>query len=148
MRLGQMSFDFLAIVLFTFLIFLEMFQVYSLESTSARINEGKISALRVGSILARTINRISRENGTSALAYIPGSLDTGDTYYLSVVASGRRVDVFWPISTQNRSVGAAILTANVTGSATWLNISKTADSGQTVLNVTNINGVVNISGVS
>lgn len=144
MRKFQISFDFLVIVLFTFLLCLAMFEAYSLESTSARISEARISAQRVGSILARAINRVARENGSSTLATIPESLDTSDTYYLSVTASGRRVDVFWPISAQNRSVGVAILTANVTN----YNISKSAGSGQSTINISNINGMINISGVS
>jgi hypothetical protein len=141
MRRGQISVDFLVIVTFTFIIFLEMFQVYALESKSARIIESKASALRVGSIVARTINEVSRANGTSALATIPESLDTGETYHVSIKASGRRVDVFWPISTENRSVGVAILTSNVTE----LNVSKPAGSGETILNITNLNGAVNVA---
>lgn len=141
MRRGQISVDFLVIVTFTFIIFLEMFQVYALESKSARIIESKASALRVGSRVARTINEVSRANGTSALIAIPESLDTGETYYLSIKASGRRVDVFWPISVENRSVGVAILTSNVSEA----NISKPMNSGETVLNITNLNGLVNIS---
>jgi hypothetical protein len=144
MRAGQISFDFLVIALFTFIIFLEMFQAYALESASARITESRISALRVGSIVARAINRISRENGTSAIVALPESLDTGDTYYLNVTASWRRIDVFWPVSAQNRSIGIAILTANVTN----YNISKSVGSGQSTINISNINGLINISGVS
>jgi hypothetical protein len=144
MRIGQFSFDFLAIVLFTFLLFLALFEAYSLESTSARIIEARISAQRVGSILARAINRVSRENGTSTQITLPESLDTSDTYYLSVSPSGRRVDVFWPISTQNRSIGVAILTNNVTN----YNVSKPVGSGQSTINLSNINGLINISGVS
>jgi len=141
MRKGQISLDFLAIVIFAFIIFLEMFQVYALESASAGIMESKISALRIGSRVARTINEVSRANETSAVITIPGSLDTGETYYLSIRATGRRVDVFWPISTQNRSVGVAILTSNVTE----LNISKSTGSGQSTLNITNLDGEVRIT---
>jgi hypothetical protein len=140
MRKGQMSMDFLAIVIFAFIIFLEMFEVYVLESNSARIIESKTSASRVGSSIARTINEVSKANGTSALVTIPESLDTGETYYVSIKATGRRVDVFWPISAQNTSIGVAILTSNVTE----LNISKSVGSGQTALNITNLNGAVNV----
>lgn len=146
MQRAQVSMDFLVVVIFAFMIFLEMFQVYALESASAGIIEGRVSALRVGSIIARAINEVLKANGTTAQATIPESLDTGDSYLVSINGAGRRVDVFWPISAQNKSVGVSILTSNVTGSATWLNISKTAGSNQTVLNITNINGVVNISG--
>ena len=132
--------DFLAIVIFAFIIFLEMFEVYVLESNSARIIESKTSASRVGSSIARTINEVSKANGTSALVTIPESLDTGETYYVRIKATGRRVDVFWPISAQNTSIGVAILTSNVTE----LNISKSVGSGQTALNITNLNGAVNV----
>lgn len=141
MRLGQISFDFLAIVIFTSLLFVQLFEAYSLQVTSARINEAKISASRVGSILARAINRVSRENGTSSVVTIPESLDTGDSYYLNVTTSWRRVDVYWPISSQNRSVGVAILTANVTN----YSASKTAGSGPTTITVSNNNGIISIS---
>ncbi|NYZ78587.1 hypothetical protein H0N99_00390 [Candidatus Micrarchaeota archaeon] len=140
MRKIQISFDFLVIVIFAFIIFLEMFQVYALESMSARITESRISALRVGSRIARAINEVLKANGTNAVVTIPESLDTGDTYYVSVKASGRRVDVFWPISTQNRSVGVAILTSNVT----QLNKSKSAGSGQSTINITNSDGFVKV----
>jgi hypothetical protein len=139
---GQLSMDFLVIVIFAFMIFLAMFQVYYLETDSASIIEGRVSALRVGSIIARTINEVLKANGTSALATIPESLDTSDTYFVSINGAGRRVDVFWPISTQNKSVGVSILTSNITG---LNNISKTVGAGQSVLNITNINGVINIS---
>jgi hypothetical protein len=144
MRRCQLSFDFLAIVLFTFLLFLALFEVYVLESTSARINEAKISAQRVGSIVARAINRVSRENGTGTQVAIPESLDTSDTYYLDVQASGRRVDVFWPISSQNRSIAVPILTSNVTA----FNISKSVGSNQSTLYIANSNGFVNVSLIS
>jgi hypothetical protein len=140
MRKGQLSTDFLIIVIFAFIIFLEMFEVYALESKSAGIIEGATSALRVGSSIARTINEVSKANGTSASVIIPESLDTGETYYVSIRAAGRRVDVFWPISAQNRSVGVVILTSNVTE----LNVSKSVGSGQTTLNITNLNGAVNV----
>jgi hypothetical protein len=144
MRVGQISFDFLAIVLFTFLLFAALFEAYALENASARINEARISAQRVGSILARAINRVSRENGTGTQVTIPESLDTSDTYYLAVSPSGRRVDVFWPISSQNRSIGIAILTNNVTS----YNVSKSVGSGQSTINISNINGLINVSGGS
>ena len=144
MRVGQISFDFLAIVLFTFLLFAALFEAYALENTSARINEAKISAQRVGSILARAINKVSRENGTGTQVTIPESLDTSDTYYLAVSPSGRRVDVFWPISSQNRSIGVAILTNNVTS----YNVSKSVGSNQTTINVSNINGLINVINAS
>jgi len=133
--------DFLAIVVFAFIIFLEMFEVYVLESNSARIIESKTSASRVGSSIARTINEVLKANGTSALVTIPESLDTGETYYVGIKAAGRRVDVFWPISAQNTSIGVAILTSNVTE----LNISKSVGSGQTALTIINLDGAVNIS---
>jgi len=141
MRKGQMSMDFLVIVIFAFIIFLEIFQIYVLEGISARILESRTSALRIGSGVARVINEVSKENGTSAVITIPESLDTSETYYVSIKASGRRVEVFWPISTQNRSIAVPILTNNVTE----LNISKTAGSGLTTLRTLNLNGLVNIS---
>ncbi len=148
MQRGQISFDFLVILVFTFLIFAQLFEVFALESASDRILEDKISAVRVGSMVSRVINEVSMVNGTSYLVAIPGSLDTGDAYYLNVTPSGRRVDVFWslsvPISVQNRSIGVAILTGNVTA----FNISKSAGSGQSILNITNINGLINISNIS
>jgi len=140
MRRGQISFDFLVIVVFAFIIFLEMFQVYALESRSSNIIEGKASALSVGSKVARTINEVLKANETSAVVTIPETLDTGDTYYLSIKATGRRVDVFWPVSAQNRSVTVPILTSNVTE---W-SISKSLDSGETTINITNRNGTVGV----
>lgn len=145
MHRAQLSMDFLVIVIFAFMIFLEMFQVYTVETDSAKVIKGRVSALRVGSIIARTINEVAKANGTSALAIIPESLDTSDTYFVSINGAGRRVDIFWPISSNNTSVGVSILTSNITGNATSLNISKTVGLGQSVLNVTNINGAVNIS---
>ena len=138
----QVSFDFLAIVIFAFIIFLEMFEVYAVESSSARIREGMMSATRIASSVARTINEVCKKNETSATVTIPETLDTGDTYHLSIKASGRRVDVFWPISTQNRSIGVPILTSDINE----FNLSKTPDSNQSVLAISNINGSINVSG--
>ncbi|MCX6776890.1 MAG: hypothetical protein NTY73_02905 [Candidatus Micrarchaeota archaeon] len=142
MRKVQVSFDFLAIVIFAFIIFLEMFEVYAVESSSARIREGMMSATRIASSVARTINEVCKKNETSATVTIPETLDTGDTYHLSIRASGRRVDVFWPISTQNRSIGVPILTNDINE----FNLSKTTDSNQSVLAISNINGSINVSG--
>jgi len=140
MRRVQISFDFLAIVIFAFIIFLELFEVYAVESSSARIREGMVSAVRIASSVTRTINEVCKENGTSALITIPESLDTSDTYYLSITASGRRVDVFWPVSSQNRSISVPILTSNIT----VFNISKTVNSGSSNINVSNINGSISM----
>jgi len=144
MHKGQISLDFMVIVVFAFIIILEIFHLYVTETSSSRIIMGSISAKRVASIVARAIDEVSRANGTSSLINLPESLDTAETYYLTVKASGRRVDVFWPISSENRSVGVSILTSN----ATELNISKTVGSGETTLNITNLNGAINISEVS
>jgi len=141
---GQISIDFLIIVIFAFLIFLELFQVYYYESNSAMIIESKASALRVANIVARAINEVLKANETSMVVTLPETLDTGDTYYLEVKAAGRRVEVFWPVSTQNSSVAVPILTNNVTE----LNISKTAGSGSTTLRLVSSNGLVNISVIS
>jgi hypothetical protein len=143
MRRGQLSMDFLVIVIFAFIVFLSMFQIYADQTNYASITEGRVSALRVGSIIARTINEVLKANGTSALAVIPGSLDTSDTYFVSINGPGRRVDIFWPISSTNKSLGVPILTSNMTGLSS---LSKTAGSNQSILNITNINGAINISG--
>ena len=140
MRRVQISFDFLAIAVFAFIIFLELFEVYAVESSSARIREDMVSAVRIASSVARTINEVCKENGTSALITIPESLDTSDTYYLSITASGRRVDVFWPISSQNRSVGVPILTSNIN----VFNISKTLNSGPSTINISNIDESISV----
>ena len=142
MRKVQVSFDFLVIVIFAFIIFLEMFEVYAVESSSARIREGIASATRIASSVARTINEVCKKNETSATVAIPETLDTSDSYYLSIKASGRRVDIFWPISTRNRSIGVPILTNNINE----FNLSKTANSNQSVLTIANINGSINVSG--
>ncbi|MCX6775912.1 MAG: hypothetical protein NT130_03640 [Candidatus Micrarchaeota archaeon] len=142
MRKVQVSFDFLVIVIFAFMIFLEMFEVYAVESSSARIRESMASATRIASSVARTINEVCKQNGTSATVTIPESLDTSDNYSLSIKASGRRVDISWPISSQNRSVGVPILTSNITE----FNLSKILNSNQSVLTISNINGSINVSG--
>lgn len=141
MRKVQVSFDFLVIVIFAFMIFLEMFEVYAIESSSARIREGMASATRIASSVARTINEVCKENETNATVTIPESLDTNDNYTLSIKASGRRVDVLWPISSQNRSIGVPILTSNITE----YTVNKTVNSGQSVLSIYNINGSINVS---
>ena len=141
MRRGQISFDFLVIVVFAFIIFLEMFQLYALESRSSSIIEGKACALSVGSKVARTINEVLKANETSAVVTIPETLDTVDTYYLSIKAAGRRVDVFWPVSTQNASVSVGILTNNTTE----IGVLKSNTSGSTSLNITNLDGFINIA---
>lgn len=141
MRKVQVSFDFLVIVIFAFMIFLEMFEVYAIESSSARIRESMVSATRIASSVARTINEVCKENWANASVTIPESLDTSDSYYLSISASGRRVDVFWPISSQNRSVGVPILTNNITGDTTY---TKIVNSSQSVLTISNIDGSINV----
>ena len=142
MRKAQISFDFLAIVIFAFMIFLAMFEAYAIEGSSARIRESMASATRIASNVARTINEVCKENGTTASITIPESLDTSDSYYLSIVASGRRVEVFWPISSQNRSVAVPILTSNIN----VFNLSKTASSSISNLTISNINGSITVSG--
>jgi len=157
MRKVQISFDFLVIVIFAFMIFLGMFEVYAIESSSARIREGIASATRIASSVARTINEVCKQNGTNATVTIPESLDTSDIYYLSIKASGRRVDVFWStnssqnISSSNRSIGVPILTSNF--NVTDCNISKnyplnSSNSGPSVLSISNINGLITVSNVS
>jgi len=156
MRKVQISFDFLVIVIFAFMIFLGMFEVYAIESSSARIREGMASATRIASSVARTINEVCKQNGTNATVTIPESLDTSDSYYLSIKASGRRVDVFWSTNpSQNisswRSIGVPILTSNF--NVTDCNISKnyplnSSNSGPSVLSISNINGLITVSNVS
>ncbi|MEM3690627.1 MAG: hypothetical protein QXZ40_02790, partial [Candidatus Micrarchaeia archaeon] len=141
MRRMQISVDFLIIGVFAFIIFFELFQLYYIETDSAGILESRASAMRIASIVARAINEVGKANETSMVVTIPETLDTGDTYHMSIKASGRRVDVFWPISTQNRSIAVPLLTSNVTE----LDIPKTAGSGLTTLRLINLNGKVNIS---
>jgi hypothetical protein len=100
-----------------------------------------VSAVRIASSVARTINEVCKENGSSSLVTIPETLDTSYAYYLDVQASGRRVDVFWPISSQNKSIAVPILTNNIAA----FNISKTAGSNQTILVITDINDFVNVT---
>ena len=148
MRKVQVSFDFLVIVIFAFIIFLELFEVYAIESSSARIRESVASATRIASSVARTINEVCKQNGTSATVTIPETLDTGDTYNLSIRAVGRRVDVSWPAPNPNRTVVTPILTSNIT---TDCIINKTLSGitlNSSVLNISNINGSVTISNVS
>lgn len=141
MQRGQISFDFLIITIFAFILLLELFQVYLADASSARIIEDKASALRIGNILARAINEISKVNGSNTVVSLPESLDDGETYHVSIKATGRRVEVFWPLSEQNRSIGIPILTSNITE----LNISKSANSGPTALYIVNLDGMINIS---
>jgi hypothetical protein len=138
MRRAQISYDLLAITIFILFIFLIIFEIYIVESSKVRIIENSLNAKKIANMVARGINEVLLTNGTSTQVSLPETLDSGDNYSLSIKGIGRRVDIFWPVSSSNMSLSLPLLTSNVTE----LNITKTADSGVTVINIKNLNGLI------
>jgi hypothetical protein len=138
---GQIGYDLLVIVVFILFVFLIFFEIYILENNRIRILEGRLSAKRVANLVARGVNEVMQVNGTTLQVTLPETLDTGDSYFLSIKSVGRRVDVFWPVSSNNASLSIPLLTSNITE----VDITKTVGSGVTVVNISNMNGAINVS---
>lgn len=138
---AQISYDFLAIASLILFVFLILFEIYIVEDSRARIIENIVSARRIANMVARGVDEVIQTNGTSTQVNLPETLDTGDSYFLSIKSLGRRVDIFWPISSQNSSLSVPFLTSNVTD----INISKTEGSGATTVTISNINGAINVT---
>jgi len=138
---AQISFDLLAIATFTLLIFLIIFELYILESNRVRIIENRLDAKRIANMVVRGINGVMRINGTSVQVGLPETLESGESYFLSIRGVGRRVDISWPVSSSNVSLSVPLLTSNVTD----INITKTAGSGITNVDISNVNGAINVT---
>lgn len=126
------------LILILFLVFLA---IYVDKAEGERIMRNEISAKRIAGELAMKIDAASRMNGTSVFMMLPEALDTGDSYNISVRSVGRRVEVMWAAKEGMRSEAIRILTANVSD----VDIARSLGSGERTLNITNVDGVVQIA---
>jgi len=138
---GQSSADFLIVAVFALILILALITTYmeKLYGTNAVAN--RIGGQRLADHVARNINAVAFGcNGSKSTVSLPETIQGNTEYNISILSKGRRVEIFWYGRDASYSATSSIVTSNITD----VNKSLFIGSDAKEMNMTNINGRVEI----